>query len=304
VTCLLAAPDIPAVRLLWLLVPVLIVWWTLRAAAGDDRRFLWAAVRGTVQLSIIGYVLVPLFELENPAWVLAVMSGTCCLAAFFSLGVLGKGPGIGLWGLAVAAILPVVIGLTLFALAVLTPDVAFLEARYAITLAGMLAGNAMNATAIAGERFMAALDQGRAEIEDRLLLGQPGTIAARPVVTAALRASVTPSINSLLAVGLVSFPGMMTGQIMAGADPLPAAFWQMTIMALWTAAATLAPRIFLHLLARRMLADHRMQDELIPGGTDFRVAAYAPDAHQPPTAFTERPPDSLTTGFIGDPPEE
>ena len=92
---------------------MLIVWWPLRAAAGDDRRFLWAAVRGTVQLSIIGYVLVPLFELENPAWVLAVMSGTCCLAAFFSLGVLGKGPGIGLWGLAVAAILPVVILLAL-----------------------------------------------------------------------------------------------------------------------------------------------------------------------------------------------
>lgn len=305
-TWLLSAPEISGWRLLWLLVPVAVVWWTLRATrVGNDRRFLWAATRGTVQLSIIGYLLVPLFALENPFAVLGVMSASCSLAAFFSLGVLGKGPGLSLWGLAVASILPVVVGLTTFALAALTVDIRTFEARYAITLAGMLAGNAMNATAIAGERFMSDLADRRAEIEDRLLLGMPGRQAAAPVVTAALRASVTPSINSLMAVGLVSFPGMMTGQIMAGQSPLPAAVWQLTIMALWTAAATLAPRIFLHLLSGRMLADHRIQEELTPGGAEFRVARYAPDALQgTPAVFDERPPDALTEGFIGNAPEE
>lgn len=303
---LLEAPPITAVGLLWLLIPVVVVWWVLRTASvGNDGRFLYAALRGTVQLSVIGYVLVPLLEIEQEALVLVVMCVLCCLAAFFSLGVLGRGPGLGLWPLAVTSILPVVVGLTLFALGAVVGGVAPFEARYAIPLAGMLAGNAMNATALAGERFMTALKERRAEIEDRLLRGEAGRTSVAPQIAAALRAAVTPSVNSLLAVGLVSFPGMMTGQLMAREDPLPAAFWQMMIMALWTAAATLAPRIFLHLLSGRMLKDHRVQEELVPGdGVDFRVETYVPQAGRPPAVFEDRPPEALTRGFIDRDPEE
>ena len=231
---LLAAPVIEGPRLLWLLVPMVVVWLVLRSAAtGHHRRFFTAALRGAVQLSIVGYVMLPLFALDHPGAVVGVMCAVCCLAALFSLGVLGKGPGLGLWTMSVAAILPVVIALVLFALGAVVSGVAPLEARYAITLAGMLAGNAMNATALAGERFMTSLKEKRDEIEDRLLAGASGRTAVRPEVAAAMGAAVTPSINSLLAVGLVSFPGMMTGQIMAGEDPLTAAAWQMMIMALW-----------------------------------------------------------------------
>ena len=303
---LLEAPTIPASGLLLLLIPVAVVWWVLRSAAvGNERRFLHAAVRGAVQLSIIGYVLVPLFEVKHEAVVLLVMCVLCCLAAFFSLGVLRRGPGLGLWLFAVVSILPVVIGLTLFALGAVAEGVPTLEARYAIMLAGMLAGNAMNATSLAGERFMTSLNEQRAEIEDRLLRGLSGRASVAPQLATALRAAVTPSVNSLLAVGLVSFPGMMTGQIMAGEDPFPAALWQMTIMALWTAAAVLAPRVFLHLLAGRMLRGHRIQEELAPGtGRDFRVETYAPDASQTAAVFHERPPESMTRGFIDTAPEE
>ena len=303
---LLEAPPITTVGLWLLLIPVVVVWWVLRSASvGNEGRFIHAAVRGAVQLSIVGYVLVPLFDVEHDALVLLAMCGLCCLAAFFSLGVLGRGPGLGLWPLAVAAILPVVVGLTVFALGAVVGGVGTFEPRYAITLSGMLAGNAMNATALAGERFLTGLTERRSEIEDRLLSGLRGRAAVAPQVAAALRAAVTPSVNSMFAVGLVSFPGMMTGQIMAGEDPLPAAFWQMMIMALWTCAATLAPRVFLHLLAGRMLRDHRIQEELAPGrGPAFRVETYAPDAVGPPPVFRERPPESMTRGFIDDAPEQ
>ena len=134
----------------------------------------------------------------------------------------------------------------------------------------------------------------------RVLHGLDGHRAARPARAAAIRAAITPSINSLLAVGLVSFPGMMTGQIMAGQDPLTASAWQLTIMALWTAAAALSSCAFLWLLTRRMLAGHRLCVELAPqSGTEFRVADYTPGGQTAPATFNERPPDALTQGFIG-----
>ncbi len=303
---LLEAPAVPLTGLLWLLLPVAAVWWVLRSSAvGNHGRFLVAAVRGTVQLSVVGYLLIPLFQIESPAAVLGIVCMICCLAAFFSLGVLGKGPGLGIWPLAVGAILPVVTGLTVFALLLVAEGVPALDARYTITLAGMLAGNAMNATAIAGERFLASLSESRDEIEDRLLRGLTGAQSVRPQRAAAIRAAVTPSINSLLAVGLVSFPGMMTGQIMAGQDPLTASAWQLSIMALWTAAATLSASGFLFLLTRRVMAGHRIRVELNPvAGPDFRVADYSPGPGSAPTAFDERPPEAMTRGFIARPPDE
>ncbi|MAG55054.1 MAG: hypothetical protein CMJ83_02060 [Planctomycetes bacterium] len=299
-TPLLSAPAIPAERLLWLAVPLAIVWVILRSARnGDDRRLLHGIVRGGVQLSLIGYVLVPLFTLEHDALVLAVICGMCCLAALFSLGVLGKGPGLRIWPLAVMSILPVVVGLVLFALTFVVKGTGALEARYAITLAGMLSGNAMNAVAIAGERFLAGLSERRAEIEGRLMLGATGREATAPLLGAALKAATAPSINSLIAVGLVSFPGTMTGQVMAGEAPLPAAVWQMMIMGLWVGAATFAPRLFLHLLQGAWLHGHRIAEERSRSTVHtFEIGQPLP-APAEPSVFDERPPDELTRGFIG-----
>jgi hypothetical protein len=136
----------------------------------------------------------------------------------------------------------------------------------------------------------------------RLLLGASGRHATSPLVADGIRAAMTPSINGLYAVGLVSFPGMMTGQMMAGEDPLPAAFYQMMIMALWTAAACLAPRLFLHLLQGRLLKDHRVQEDAPVQGTVFEVSASSLAVTRPPV-FEERPPESLTRGFIDQPRE-
>jgi putative ABC transport system permease protein len=300
---LLSAPPIAPWNLLWLLLPLLVVYVVLvRTRVGNHRRLLGGVLRGAVQLSLVGYLLAPLFEVDDAPLVALVRALICALAAFFSLGVLGKGPGLGIWPLAVVAILPVVIGLTLFGLGLVVSDVNLFEARYAITLAGMLAGNAMNATALAGERFLDGLRSRRAEVEMRLLLGASGRHATSPLVADGIRAAITPSINGLYAVGLVSFPGMMTGQMMAGEDPLPAAFYQMMIMALWTAAACLAPRLFLHLLQGRLLKDHRVQEDAPVHGTAFDVSA-SPLAVTQPLVFDERPPESLTRGFIDQPRE-
>lgn len=286
------APPIPVSRLLLVLIPLGLVFLLLRRSGdGIERRLPLAALRGAVQLSVVGYVLVPLFGIRNPFLVLAVLSVMCALAAFFSLGLLGRASTRGLWILAMVAILPVVVGLTLFALGAIMPGVGVLEPRYAISLAGMLAGNAMNAVALAGQRYLATLEERRREVEALLMLGASGAEAGAGAFSASLRAAVTPSLNSLVSVGLVSLPGMMTGQIMDGGNPVVAARYQMMIMGLWTSAATLAPILFLGLLGRVIFAEGRLH---LPSRHEpwrrFQTRDLFPLRRRPPV-HGQRPPE-------------
>jgi putative ABC transport system permease protein len=121
--------------------------------------------------------------------------------------------------------------------------------RYLIPLFGMIVGNAMNAAALAAERLDAEMRNRRTEVEAYLALGASAERAAREPVRRALVASLIPTINGLMVVGIVSLPGMMTGQILAGASPLLAVRYQIVVMfmlassvAITSAAVTLWSR--------------------------------------------------------------
>ena len=294
---LLEAAVIPAERLLFLLIPVALAWSVFRTwRTGVEGRLLQGVLRATVQLSALGFILVPLFGMGESPLVFLVMAGMCCLAALFALGILRRGPGLALWPQAVAAILPVVLGLTAFALGVLIPEKSVLDPRYALSLAGMMAGISMNSTALSGERFLRGLSERRDEVELRLLFGATSREAVRPLLADAVRVAVTPSLNNLMAVGLVSIPGMMSGQVIAGGDPLVAAGYQIMIMVLWVTAAACAPAIFLVLVSRRWLRAGRLPT---PGGfsetASFRLADL-PELPEPPadTEVHERRPEGGT----------
>jgi putative ABC transport system permease protein len=101
----------------------------------------------------------------------------------------------------------------------------------------MIVGNAMNGAALAAERLASEIDARRGEIEAWLALGASPPHAAREASRAALRAALIPAVNGLMVVGLVSLPGMMTGQILAGQSPLLAVRYQL-VVAFMLAGAT------------------------------------------------------------------
>jgi putative ABC transport system permease protein len=123
--------------------------------------------------------------------------------------------------------------------------------QYFIPIGGMVAGNSMNALAIGLERFFSELRTRKDEVEMMLCLGADFREASKEMFRNALKAGMIPSINSMMGVGIVSLPGMMTGQILAGADPVDAVRYQIVVMLMIVAATVLSSLLVLHLVRRR-----------------------------------------------------
>lgn len=123
--------------------------------------------------------------------------------------------------------------------------------QYFIPIGGMVAGNSMNALAISLERFFSELRTKKDEVEMMLCLGADFREASKDMFRNALKAGMIPSINSMMGVGIVSLPGMMTGQILAGADPVDAVRYQIVVMLMIVAATVLSALLVLHLVRGR-----------------------------------------------------
>ncbi len=138
-------------------------------------------------------------------------------------------------------------GFTLLYISTLVVRVApWYNPQYLIPLFGMIVGSTMNAAAIAAERLASEVVARQAEIEAYLALGATYQQASQQSVRQALRAALIPTVNGLMVVGIVTLPGMMTGQILAGSSPLMAiryqivvAFMQAGAVAITTAIVTL-----------------------------------------------------------------
>ncbi|MDN3719873.1 ABC transporter permease [Roseibium salinum] len=135
------------------------------------------------------------------------------------------GPGLGAGAMLIAGTL-----VTFYALAgQIRPDPVWLP-QYALPLFGMVLGNTMTGVSLGLDTLHSGLAQGKREVEAQLLLGRTRWVAIRPVLRRALRSGFTPIINAMAATGVVSLPGMMTGQILSGIDPQEAVKYQLLIM--------------------------------------------------------------------------
>lgn len=222
---------------------------------GLERSILWASGRAAVQLLLVGLALDLVLNPDRPtalAWLWVV-----AMVAFAAVTVRRRAPEVpsalplALTALAAVCVisLGVIFGLGIFPV----------EARAIVPLAGMMIGNSMTATVVAGRRIVGELADKRDEVEARLALGQPWPDASRPYVRSALRTALTSQIESTKAVGLVFLPGAMTGLILAGADPQQAVAVQLAIMYLILGSvATSTTIISLGLTRRLFTPDHRL----------------------------------------------
>jgi putative ABC transport system permease protein len=217
---------------------------SVRLQAHVSRQLLVAALRTAIQLTLIGLVLKALFANVHLVWV--------SLLALFMLLVAGREVMArqerrfkGWWGYAVGTFSMFLssFAVTVFALIVILGESPWYTPQYAIPLLGMLLGNTMNGIAIAMDRLTHAAWEQRAIIEARLMLGQRWDEAVSEMRQQAIRSGMIPIINAMAAAGVVSLPGMMTGQILAGAPPVEAVKYQILIMfliAVGTGLGTLA----------------------------------------------------------------
>lgn len=195
------------------------------------------AFRTVLQLVLVGYVLVYVFALDRWWAVLAVLLVMLAVAGREAVRRQDARP-LRLYGITGAALL-VGSGLTLwYVSAVVVRVEPWYNPRYVIPLFGMIVGNAMNAAALAAERLAGEMAGQSAEIEAYLALGATSARAAREPVRRALRAALIPTVNSLMVVGVVALPGMMTGQILAGVSPLLAVRYQVVVMFMLASAVT------------------------------------------------------------------
>lgn len=219
--------SIPRLALAFIPVAIVIVlMWRWSHGYG---RALYSVGRMLLQLTLIGYVLIYIFQAESGLLIAGVLGVMLIAASWIALNTidLPKGP------LFTASLISVLVGggstLVLITQGVLGLD-PWYQPSFMIPLAGMIFSASMTNISLALERLNAEMQNGA------------GFDAARDT---AFRASMIPVINSFFAVGLISLPGMMTGQILSGVSPLIAARYQIMVMCMIFGAAGLSTICFL-----------------------------------------------------------
>ncbi len=223
---------------------------SLALRLGLGRTLAVAALRTVVQLVLIGYLLQWVFDLDSAPLVLgwlAVMVVAAGRAAVHRSGRTFTGAIPMAWLTLTVACL-----LTTFTVtgAIVHVDPWF-DPQYVIPLCGMVLGNTLTGLSLCLDSVLQAFDVGRATIELRLMLGASAWEAARPAVREGVRRGMVPIINSMTVVGIVSLPGMMTGQILAGADPMSAVKYQVVVMFMLAASTGLGSILMALLVYRR-----------------------------------------------------
>ncbi|HEX04081.1 MAG TPA: ABC transporter permease, partial [Bacteroidetes bacterium] len=132
-----------------------------------------------------------------------------------------------------------------------------------IPILGMILGNSLNGISLALDRFLTGCVDQRALIETRLSLGATPNEAVQPLVREAVRTGMIPIINSMAIVGIVSMPGIMTGQLLAGADPKDAVLYQIVVMYMLAGSTSISTVISILMLRRRVFtADMALRSDL------------------------------------------
>ncbi len=221
--------NISLLNLFWVMIPVAVVIVIYMRWTQDKATIFYALFRMLIQLMLIGYVLVYIFSSDSPYLVVLILGVMLIAASIISMRPLQKQHK----SLYLYAFSSIFVG-GIFTLMMVVFGVLDLhpwyEPRYLIPIAGMIFANSMNAVSIAAERFESEIDRGNTYIDSR---------------ATSYKASLIPIINALFAVGLVSLPGMMTGQILSGVDPLIAVRYQIMVMLMILGSAGISVAIYL-----------------------------------------------------------
>jgi putative ABC transport system permease protein len=227
---------------------------------GLERSLAVAATRMVVQLSAVGFVLQWVFAQTSPAWTVLIGLIMVLVAGYeLTQRQDRRFTGWRSYGFGNATLLLIGTLATLYAVAIVIRPSPWYEPRYVLPILGMVLGNTLTSVSLALQTLTENAERERNAIEARIALGATRFDAFGPVLRRALTTAVTPLLNVMAMAGIVTLPGMMTGQILAGADPTEAARYQIMIMFVLTGASGLGALaaglggVWLHTDARHRL---------------------------------------------------
>ena len=224
--------TIPLTNLAIGFAPTVVVLVIMYRWALNVRDAMYANARMLAQLLAVGYVLTYIFETDDPYLITALLVLMLLVSAWISLNAL-KPRGVKGFLTALAAIAISGVLVLILVSQVILDLQRWFEPRFVVPIAGMIFANSMNTVSLSAERFVAETKR---------------AVPYREARRTAMEAAMIPQINALLAVGLVSLPGMMTGQILSGVDPLIAVRYQIMVMCMIFGSAGTATAIYLTLL--------------------------------------------------------
>lgn len=234
------------------------------------RQLAIAAARMVVQLILIGFIMRAVFAIASPPITLAVILAMIAIAGNEvasrpeqRLGRFGNYL-VGASAVSLATFLTAILALT----TAIRPS-PWYDAHYAIPLAGIILGNVLNGASLALDSMLGGVVAQKSAIEAQLALGAPFKLAIRQLIRTSVRRALLPTINQMSAAGLVTLPGIMTGQILAGMDPLEAAKYQILLMFLLSGGSGLAAVAVVYLVAARLTDDRQRLrlDRLVTKGS-------------------------------------
>ncbi|SEF83592.1 putative ABC transport system permease protein [Thauera chlorobenzoica] len=231
---------------------------SLRLGLGIGQRLLVSAARTTIQLLLIGLVLKLLFDNVHFLWV-AAMAAVMITAAGHEVMARQKRRFTGGWGFGLGTLSMFVSSftVTVLALVAVIGTTPWYAPQYAIPLLGMVLGNTMNGIALGLDRLTQDAAAKRTVLETRLALGEDWNAAIADTRREAIRVGLIPIINAMAAAGIVSLPGMMTGQILAGAPPVEAVKYQILVMFLIAGGTGFGTVVAVGLAARRLFDERQ-----------------------------------------------
>jgi putative ABC transport system permease protein len=217
---------------------------------GLERDLLVGTIRTFAQLGILGYVLKFIFDLDN-AWLVLLLFSFMVFWAAHAIRGRVKEQSVSIF---VPTFISMVSSYTLVTIVVTSVIVQvkpWYTPQYFIPLGGMIISNSMNAISISLDRLFSDLRKQRDEVELALCLCATYQEATGTILRETIRAGMIPSINSMMTVGLASIPGMMTGQILAGSDPVIAIKYQIIVMLMLVASTAIGSIIVVSVIRRR-----------------------------------------------------
>lgn len=212
-----------------------------------EKQILIASTRMTVQLTLMGYVL--MFVFNNPSWWLTSLMITIMItfAIYNSIKRVKTKMSKELKEIIAFSMICGALATATFFIIIVLQVRPWFNPQYFIPITGMIIGNSMTGIALGANKLCSDIEDKRIEIENSLMLGASPVVATKEIVNNAFDSAILPTMNNMLTMGIVSLPGMMTGQILSGTFPLTAIKYQIGIMLAILGSTALATVLFVTL---------------------------------------------------------
>ncbi|MFC1547672.1 ABC transporter permease [Candidatus Neomarinimicrobiota bacterium] len=219
---------------------------------GLEKNLAIGTIRAFIQLTLIGFALKILFQINSPWLLLLVLPVMLTVASIESVRRQQVRVPHFFWITFFALTLALIVSLGVVVNLVIRPE-PWYNLVVLIPLSGMVLGNGLNIVSLAANRFVGELQLRRNEVEVALSLAAPPRKALHSAFKNALYGALIPAVNALMTVGLVQLPGVMTGQILAGMPPVEAVKFQIVIMMMWIATGVITGVVATLLIITRLV---------------------------------------------------